>query len=170
MPFRLAIALATPLTTQRDRPKRDTETLGGKSPKLTGRGARGFVSPAQRAPTAETRRLPQVVAENGLKTRNAKAAGPWLSVITCGYRDFDTRISVAGTGFESVPVTGCSANDLGNLAQQRGAESGAVAATAPADADMALLVQCWKDLPEPLRAGIVAMVRSASADSDQPGR
>jgi hypothetical protein len=42
----------------------------------------------------EMSRLSQVVADNGVKVRKAKAGWPWLSDITRGYQDFDTRISV----------------------------------------------------------------------------
>jgi len=44
-----------------------------------------------------------------------------------------------------------------------GAESGAVGAQlGPIDLDLADLIRCWPDLPETLRAGIMAMVRTAT--------
>ena len=35
----------------------------------------------------------------------------------------------------------------------------------PADADLRLIIDAWAELPEPLRAGILAMVRAAQPDS-----
>jgi hypothetical protein len=95
MTFCSARAPATLLLTRKGQWKRDTETLVKKGPFRAGRGATGLVSASRSAAMAETSRLSQGVAEKGLETRKAKAAEPWLLDITCGYQDFDTRISVA---------------------------------------------------------------------------
>jgi len=48
------------------------------------------------------------------------------------------------------------------LEAQGGAESGAVGAReAPLDPDLQLIVDRWEDLPQPIKAGILAMVRAA---------
>ena len=48
------------------------------------------------------------------------------------------------------------------VSEQGGAESGAQAAsTAVSDPDLAAVVKAWPKLPEPVRAGIVAMVKAA---------
>lgn len=44
------------------------------------------------------------------------------------------------------------------LLERRGAESGALASTDP---DLALLIKAWQNLPDPIKAGILAMVRAA---------
>jgi hypothetical protein len=48
------------------------------------------------------------------------------------------------------------------LPADRGAQSGAPATqTRPADPDLAALVVAWPNLPEPIKAGILAMIRAA---------
>jgi len=58
-----------------------------------------------------------------------------------------------------------SRKGLQQTAQPRGAESGAVGAQSAAVAalDLATVVDSWGFLPEPIKAGIVAMVRAATA-------
>jgi len=38
----------------------------------------------------------------------------------------------------------------------------------PADPGLALLIEQWAHLPEPLRAGIMAMVKAASGEHQPP--
>jgi hypothetical protein len=46
--------------------------------------------------------------------------------------------------------------------QAGGAESGALGAPmAPLDPDLAAVVDAWPTLPEPIRAGILGMIRTA---------
>jgi len=61
-------------------------------------------------------------------------------------------------------------NDLGNPAGQVGAEWAAVPpenvlAEALADADLRMVVERWGDLPEAVRASILAMVRAAAVEA-----
>ncbi len=52
-------------------------------------------------------------------------------------------------------------NDCGDSARGRAAEAGAVAADSPPlDPDLARLIEAWPYLPEPVRAGIVGIVRA----------
>ncbi len=67
-------------------------------------------------------------------------------------------MQVAGTGLElSHETTG---NSIGS--PQSGAESGAHdAQSGTFDPDLAAFVDAWPTLPEPLKAGILALVRAA---------
>jgi hypothetical protein len=48
------------------------------------------------------------------------------------------------------------------LSEQRGTESGTVATDpTPIDPDLAKIIDAWPTLPEPIRAGILAMIRAA---------
>jgi len=50
------------------------------------------------------------------------------------------------------------------LSEQGGAESGALAIkTRPIDPDLATLINAWQNLPEPIKAGILAMILAAKA-------
>jgi hypothetical protein len=52
-----------------------------------------------------------------------------------------------------------------------GAKSGALhVETQSPDADLALISACWSELPQSVRAGIVAMVRVAAPMSADEGR
>jgi hypothetical protein len=63
-------------------------------------------------------------------------------------------------GIEPAPKS--SGNSGGR--DQSGAECGALGAReAPADPDLAAVVDAWPTLREPIRAGILAMVRAAVA-------
>jgi hypothetical protein len=66
---------------------------------------------------------------------------------------------MAGTGLED------PANSPENrpIARQGGAKSGALCDDFfPTDPDLALIVKRWPELPEPIRAGIVAMLKAAA--------
>ena len=65
-------------------------------------------------------------------------------------------------GLEPVNVTKRKGNELRDVEDVSGAESGAVGAEkALIDADLAAVIDAWPNLPEAIRAGIVAMVRAA---------
>ncbi len=65
-------------------------------------------------------------------------------------------------GLEPVNVTKRTDNELRDAEDPRGAESGAVdTEKVPIDPDLARLINAWPNLPEAIRAGIVAMVRAA---------
>jgi hypothetical protein len=65
---------------------------------------------------------------------------------------------VAGAGFEPTPES--SGNS--RVADQSGAECGALGAqTDPIDADLAAVVEAWATLPEPIKAGVLALVKAA---------
>jgi hypothetical protein len=62
---------------------------------------------------------------------------------------------MAGAGFELV------AESTGNcgVSTNRGAESGAIDASKPAnDPRLALVIERWTDLPEAIKSGILAMI------------
>ena len=66
---------------------------------------------------------------------------------------------MAGTGLELPPE---NAGKTGVL-DQGGAESGALGAReAPLDADLAAVVDAWPALPDAIKAGILAMIRSGN--------
>lgn len=61
-------------------------------------------------------------------------------------------------GLESNPKS--SRND--RVGNQGGAESGALGAReAPLDPQLAAVARAWPTLPEPIKAGILAMIRAA---------
>ncbi len=65
-------------------------------------------------------------------------------------------------GLEPVNVTKRKGNELRDVEDVGGAESGAVETEkAPIDPDLARLIDTWPNLPEAIRAGIVAMVNTA---------
>jgi len=67
-----------------------------------------------------------------------------------------------GEGFERVFTTTIAANSLQQSPIQGEAESEAVwPNSGPLDAGLAAVVEAWPKLPEPIKAGIVAMVRAA---------
>jgi hypothetical protein len=66
-------------------------------------------------------------------------------------------------GLETDDVTSKSSNDLGQTANERAAESGAVGdGGSSAQADLARVVVAWPRLPEGVRGRIVAMVEEAN--------
>ena len=90
MAFQFARAFATPLITQRGGQKRGTETFAQRSSESAREGTPELVSPAKVDATAETIAFSQLLASNGVETQKAKAAGPWLQVITRSNCDFAT--------------------------------------------------------------------------------
>ena len=60
------------------------------------------------------------------------------------------------TGLEIDPVTGSKTQTLEDQASEGGAESGAF------DPDLTRIIEIWSDLPPTVKAGILAMVRTAS--------
>lgn len=82
-------------------------------------------------------------------------------------RESMQRVKVGGGGFEPIAET------PGNIADSllSGANSGALPSDSntsevlntPADPDLAEVVTAWPELPQALRAGIVAMVKAARA-------
>ena len=65
---------------------------------------------------------------------------------------------MAGAGIEHPPQNGANSSAAG----QSGAECGALAAPkATLDPQLAAVVEAWPTLPEPIKAGILAMVRAA---------
>ena len=66
------------------------------------------------------------------------------------------------TGLELDRGNRFETSGFGDTAGCSAAESGAVVADSPtSDPDLARVVEAWADLPESLRAGIVAMVGAA---------
>ena len=64
-------------------------------------------------------------------------------------------------GLEPANVTQRNGNELRDVEDVGGAESGAVdTEKAPVDPDLARLIDGWPGLPEAAKAGIVAMVRA----------
>jgi hypothetical protein len=62
-------------------------------------------------------------------------------------------------------VTDDDSNDLGGSSKSCGAESGAVlAGSVLSDVDLRLVVKNWGKIPGPVKAGILAMVRSAAEE------
>ena len=65
-------------------------------------------------------------------------------------------------GLEPPNVTKRNSNELRDVEDPRGAESGAVdPEKALIDADLAAVINAWPCLPKPVKAGIVAMVHAA---------
>ena len=65
-------------------------------------------------------------------------------------------------GFDAVSVTPFPDNGLRQSPKQGEAESEAVFANSiPIDADLAAVVEAWQTLPEPIKAGILAMIQAA---------
>jgi hypothetical protein len=75
---------------------------------------------------------------------------------------------VGDTGLEPVSVTPGVANELRNSPNSSGAKSDASGAQSAisrtADPDLAKVIRRWPDLPESVKAGILAMVRAAGGD------
>ena len=64
----------------------------------------------------------------------------------------------------SVGAKGSNDNNLRKLADQDGAKSGALGAQkVDIDADLVAVIDAWPDLPDAVKAGIVAMVGAAKA-------
>jgi hypothetical protein len=101
--------------------------------------------------------MTQVVAENGLSTRKAKAAAPWLLIQPAGSEISLPEFQVAGTGTEH------PSDSSGNqgVALQGGAKSGALSGdSAISDPDLLAVVAAWPTLPEAVRQRVVAMVQA----------
>jgi hypothetical protein len=67
------------------------------------------------------------------------------------------------TGLEPDDATTCSFNGLRKTVQSGGAESGAVS-TAPvlSDSSLQIVVAGWAKLPEAIKSGILAMVKTVA--------
>jgi len=66
------------------------------------------------------------------------------------------------TGLELKAVTTCNTNNLHNLPDLSGAESGAVLTTpVPSDSDLQFLIASWAKLPETIKSGILAIVNGS---------
>ena len=62
-------------------------------------------------------------------------------------------------------MTDYKSSALQNPKESSGAESGACdTLNAPQDRDLVRVVEAWPELPEPIKAGILAMVRAATID------
>jgi len=71
--------------------------------------------------------------------------------------------SAVGEGFEAVSLTINSANSLQQSPIQGEAESEVVSTNSgPMDAESAVVVDAWHTLPDAIKAGIRAIVRTAS--------
>jgi hypothetical protein len=69
-----------------------------------------------------------------------------------------------GDGIRTLPET----PDKMPVLRQASAKSGAVRPQdSPIGADLASVIDAWPDLPEPIRAGVLAMVRAASVKCDR---
>ena len=65
---------------------------------------------------------------------------------------------MAGTGFEHPHETPTNSSH----SDQSGAESGALSAeNHPTDPNLTLIISAWPRLPEPIKAGIIAMIQAA---------
>jgi hypothetical protein len=63
-----------------------------------------------------------------------------------------------GEGFDAVSLTACAAKGLRQSPNQGEAESEAVCP----DSDLKAVIAAWPVLPDAIKAGILAMVRTAS--------
>ena len=71
------------------------------------------------------------------------------------------------TGLERPSVTGCGDKHLQKPGDGGAAESGAFGPeNASIDPDLRAVVDAWPTLPEPVRVGIVALVRAAQPARD----
>jgi len=69
---------------------------------------------------------------------------------------------VTPTGLEPKHVTTCGGKDLQNPSPEGGAESGAVSPiSGPIDPDLQRVIDAWPNLPEAVKAGILAMVKAS---------
>jgi len=68
-------------------------------------------------------------------------------------------------GLEPKYVTTCGNKDLQNPSPEGGAESGAVSPiSGRVDARLRRVIDAWPDLPEAVKAGILAMVKASGSD------
>jgi hypothetical protein len=69
---------------------------------------------------------------------------------------------VGDTGLELSDVTSSKNKDLRDSQNASGAESGAVSPiSGPIDPDLQRVIDAWPNLPEAVKAGIVAMVKAS---------
>jgi hypothetical protein len=68
-------------------------------------------------------------------------------------------------GFEAIANPAVSKGNQPIPAAGAAKASVAVSPPMPADADLHLIVDAWPTLPEPIRAGILAMVKAAKPES-----
>jgi hypothetical protein len=68
------------------------------------------------------------------------------------------------TGFELIAASACENSKLGNPPSGSAAKSGAASAkSAPADLDLARVLDAWPRLPPHIRAAVLALVGAAGA-------
>ena len=68
-------------------------------------------------------------------------------------------------GFELESVSSCETNDLRNSSKCRDAISGASGnEKPPQDPDLTLIIERWEALPEAVKTGIMAMVKSVEGE------
>ena len=153
----LSCVLAKPTATNRERPNgwalpaavSATNSAAWASPsKWSWAGhssGAAIVCPRQPITPRETRKA---LENQGLCHALADAGGRWQESLVAG-----TRLEYPANSPENRPI-----------AAQGGAKSGALCDDSfPTDPDLAMVVKRWPDLPEPIRAGIVAMLKAASA-------
>ena len=71
-------------------------------------------------------------------------------------------VKADGRGFDAISTTGIPLRGCEELVNPRGTESGTVdEGLNPFDADLRLICDIWPNLPEAIRSGIMAMVKTA---------
>ncbi len=78
---------------------------------------------------------------------------------------------MGGKGLEPPTITPCKNNTLRQPGAASGAESGAVGAeNASLAHELTVVIEAWPELPQAVRAGIVAMVIAAQRDGNNQER
>ncbi len=98
--------------------------------------------------------------------RNTLLAGLWENVRLPARTESHDSQFMGRTGLEPVTVTARKNSKLQNQAVSGGAESGADSADlAQIDSDLQHIIDAWPDLPEPIKAGVLAMVKAANGEN-----